>query len=143
MLEIYTDGAYHQQTGSGGWAWTTIGEVQRSRSGREETGGSPHNMEAIAVLEALQSLEDEKSVSVRTDCLVLVEKLEKARRTGGKLRTAATWQESFEKLTEAIERLEDAGVEVHIEWVKGHAECEGNRIADRLARTASKRRDQQ
>lgn len=101
-------------------------------------------MEAIAVLKALQSLNDEKSVSVRTDCLTLVQKLEKARRTGEKLRTAATWHESFEKLTEAIDRLESAGVEVHIEWVKGHADCEGNRIADRLARTASKKqRDQQ
>lgn len=38
---------------------------------------------------------------------------------------------AIEELFEHVNFLKDHGIQIHLQWVRGHGECEGNRMADR------------
>ncbi len=134
QVTVYTDGACSGNPGPGGWG--AILEYNGRR--RELSGGEKettnNRMELLAAISALSALKEPCAVTLYTDSQYFSNAINLGwlrewkrrgwRRKDGALKNPDLWQQL------------DALLETHrvkVEWVKGHAENEGNNRCDELA----------
>ena len=140
----YTDGACSGNPGPGGWGVllqaTKAGSIIKER---EYSGGESattnNRMEMIAAIKALESLSEPTCIHLYTDSKYLKNGItlwiRKWRANG--------WRTSNKKPvknSELWQRLDELCKEHDVEWnwLKGHADIEGNERADDLARRGMK-----
>ena len=134
-IKVYTDGACKGNPGPGGWGVY----IQSNEDEKELYGGNPettnNQMEMRAALEALKHLKDEYEViELYTDSNYLrqgiTEWIHKWKLNNW--RTAAKKPVANRDLWIEISDLNEK-MNVHWNWVKGHAGDPGNERADQLA----------
>ncbi len=139
-VAIYTDGACDPNPGAGGWAAL----LRYKGSDKKLTGSKPdttnNRMELTAAVQALQALKRPSRVDLFTDSEYLRRgitewlprwRARNWRRKGGALANVDLWQ----ALSAATQSHQ---IEWH--WVRGHAGDRNNRLVDRLARQAIRRK---
>lgn len=128
---VYTDGACIGNPGPGGWAaivYNGGGEPSSSISGGEaET--TNNRMELTAVIRALETLPQQNAVRVFTDSQYVQR---------GITEWIVNWRaKNFRKVKnpDLWRRLDSLaqGRNIDWQWVRGHADCKGNILADELA----------
>ncbi|AIL33058.1 ribonuclease HI [Basilea psittacipulmonis] len=133
-VEMWTDGACKGNPGPGGW-----GVLLKSGTHCKELCGGESNttnnrMELQAVIEGLNALKRPCSVTIYTDSQYvkngITSWLQNWKNNNWKTSTkkAVKNQDLWEALDQSCQRHKIQWV-----WVKGHADNEGNIIADRLA----------
>lgn len=144
VVEIHTDGACSGNPGPGGWA-----AILRWRGHEKEiSGGEPqttnNRMELTAAIRALESLKRPMRVRIHTDSQYLQrgigEWLEGWKRRGWRTadRKPVANRDLWQRLDELCRRHQVEWV-----WLRGHAGDPLNERADRLAREAIRRLQQQ
>ncbi len=138
-LLAYTDGACSGNPGPGGWG--VVLQAFRNKKlikQRELKGGAVHTtnnqMELTAAIKALEALKTESRIVLRTDSAYLRDGITKWIHDWKKKR----WKTSTGrpvKNEELWKRLDELGQRHSVEWqwVKGHANDQGNERADELA----------
>ncbi len=134
-VTIYTDGACSGNPGPGGWGAILL----YGRHRRELSGGAAdttnNRMELTGAITALEALNEPCAVELYSDSKYVIDALQKGWARGWKKRG---WIKSDKKpalntdLWEKLLALCDVH-EVHLHWVKGHAENEYNNRCDQLA----------
>ena len=136
-LYAYTDGACSGNPGPGGW-----GVLLRAMNGeeivkeRELSGGEAettnNQMELMAAIMALETLERPSTITVVTDSKYVMDGITKWIHSW----KAKNWTKKGLKNVELWQRLDAAQArhKVTWEWVKGHAGHPENERADELAR---------
>ena len=140
-VTIYTDGACSGNPGPGGWgailAWQ--GHEKELSGGAAAT--TNNRMELTAVLTALALLKEPCVVELYSDSKYVVDAIEKGWLYGWQKKgwikadkkpvlNVDLWQQLLPQL---------ARRQVHLHWVKGHAENEKNNRCDQLAVAESKK----
>ena len=140
-VTIYTDGACSGNPGPGGWgailAWQ--GHEKELSGGAAAT--TNNRMELTAVLTALALLKEPWVVELYSDSKYVVDAIEKGWLYGWQKKgwikadkkpvlNVDLWQQLLPQL---------ARHQVHLHWVKGHAENEKNNRCDQLAVAESKK----
>ena len=140
-VTISTDGACSGNPGPGGWgailAWQ--GHEKELSGGAAAT--TNHRMELTAVLTALALLKEPCVVELYSDSKYVVDAIEKGWLYGWQKKgwikadkkpvlNVDLWQQLLPQL---------ARHQVHLHWVKGHAENEKNNRCDQLAVAESKK----
>ena len=140
MMTAYTDGACSGNPGPGGWGVVlqaiNAGEIVKERELSGGAGETTNNqMELMAAISALETLERASSITVVTDSSYVKDGVSTWihgwKRNGWK--TAA---KKPVKNVELWQRLDAAQARHNVtwEWVKGHAGHPENERADALAR---------
>lgn len=134
LVTIYTDGACSGNPGPGGWGALLIFNDRKKEIFGHELNTTNNKMEIHASIAALQELKKACSVDIYTDSKYLQQGITQ----WIKKWKSNDWKKSDNKLVKNIElwQLLDKELEKHIvrwHWVKGHANNEGNIIADKLA----------
>ena len=140
-VTIYTDGACSGNPGPGGWgAILEWNGVEKELSGGENPTTN-NRMELLAVISALEKLNQSCIVELYSDSKYVIDSL-----TKGWLDSWIKngWRKADKKpvlnidLWERLLPLLDKH-EVHYHWVKGHAENEKNNRCDQMAVAESKK----
>jgi ribonuclease HI len=96
-------------------------------------------MEATAVLSALRSFRGASELTIATDSLHLVRKIDRVRSGASLGRCAASWRPLLRQIAQELARAGGEGRRVELVWVRGHSGDVGNTHADRLAGRAARR----
>ncbi len=140
-VTIYTDGACSGNPGPGGWgAILEWNGVEKELSGGENPTTN-NRMELLAVISALEKLNQSCIVEIYSDSKYVIDALTKGwltswikngwRKADKKpVLNVALWQ----RLLPLLEKHE-----MHYHWVKGHAENEKNNRCDQMAVAESKK----
>jgi ribonuclease HI len=134
IVEIYTDGACKGNPGPGGWGVL----LKRDGKLREFHGGEAHTtnnrMELIAVIRALEALEQGTRAQIHTDSQYVHLGISKWIRDW-KRRGWRTADKKPVKNVDLWHRLDELAGQHEIEWiwVRGHMGHAGNERADELA----------
>lgn len=140
-IDIYTDGACSGNPGPGGWgAILMYGGAKKELSGGEpET--TNNRMELMAVINALEALNQPCDVTLYTDSQYIVNAVEKGWaekwKSNGWMRTKkepAKNPDLWERLLKLMETHETKFI-----WVRGHAENEFNNRCDEMAVAESRK----
>lgn len=140
MIEIYTDGSCaFNPGGRGAWAFVLYenGQKKTTQSGVEETTTS-NRMEIMAIYKALEWVKfyyPRSEIKIYSDSILAVNCFnEKWQRKSNR----DLW-DKVEKIMpqETLFSKADPNFRISFYWVKGHADCEGNNEADRIANKAS------
>lgn len=133
-VEIYTDGACSGNPGPGGWGALLKYKDREKRISGSEKNTTNNRMEMQAAIEALRILKKPCKINLFTDSIYLKK---------GMTEWMHKWQSNnWRKGDNKLVKNADLWQELHIEtqkhsiiwnWVKGHADNEGNQIADQLA----------
>ena len=141
IVTIYTDGACSGNPGPGGWGaileWQ--GHEKELSGGEDQT--TNNRMELTAVLTALRLLKEPCTVELYSDSKYVVDAIDKGWLYGWQKKgwikadkkpvlNVDLWQQLLPEL---------ARHDVHLHWVKGHAENEKNNRCDQLAVAESKK----
>ena len=140
-VTIYTDGACSGNPGPGGWgAILEWNGVEKDRSG----GANPttnNRMELLAVISALEKLNQSCIVELYSDSKYVIDALTKGWLTSW---IKNGWRKAdkkavlnvdlWQRLLPLLEKHE-----MHYHWVKGHAENEKNNRCDQMAVAESKK----
>ena len=133
-MEIWTDGGCIGNPGKGGWSYViaTGGEPE---VGSGKDGSTTNNrMEMAAVIEALERVEPQDSLLIRSDSQYVVkgwsEWLKGWLRSGKKVKNADLW--------DRLRRAATRHGKVELAHVKGHAGNEMNERADAVANAAAR-----
>lgn len=140
-VNIYTDGACSGNPGPGGWgAILEFHGTEKELSGGEAQTTN-NRMELTAVIEALHALKEPCHVELYSDSKYFIDAVEKGWVYGWKKkgwiksdRKPALNTDLWEEILQLL-RIHD----VHLHWVKGHAENEKNNRCDQLAVAESKK----
>lgn len=116
--EIYTDGSFNDQTGSGGWAAAVV----HARSGNQ-SGTSSYEMELRAIVEAAKLVEAPCTIVSDHEGIIGV-----AQRGLRPFMCRSVWDELY---------AATAGKDVQFEW-RRRDQSLGQRIAHQLARAEAK-----
>ena len=134
-VTIYTDGACSGNPGPGGWgAILQYGPHEKELSGGEAQTTN-NRMELTAAIRALEALREPCIVELYTDSKYLCDAIEKGWVYGWRSRG---WIKPDKKpalnvdLWESLLALMETH-QVHLHWVRGHAENEYNNRCDQLA----------
>lgn len=140
-VEIFTDGSCIGNPGPGGWGAVLRWGGREKRIAGGEAATTNNRMELTAAIRALESLRGRRAVVLTTDSEYLrrgiTEWIDAWRRRGwraargGEIKNIDLWRR--------LGGLADAH-EIDWRWTKGHAACEGNQIADSLARDSARNR---
>ncbi|MFI3253135.1 MAG: ribonuclease HI [Eubacteriales bacterium] len=140
-VTIYTDGACSGNPGPGGWGAVLLyGDREKELSGGENPSTN-NRMEMMAVICALEALNQECVVELYSDSKYVIDAIEKGWAKGWKKNN---WLKSDKKpalnrdLWEKILDLLDFH-QVHTHWVKGHSTNHYNNRCDALAVAESKK----
>lgn len=137
-LHIYTDGACKGNPGTGGWAWILHSDNQFKGFCGNESDTTNNRMEMLAVLEALEFINTNKltdPTTIFTDSVYVQKGLSEWLANWKK----KNWQTSTKQpvknkdLWVRMDQLFTMLNNVQIQWVKGHANNQGNNIADMIA----------
>ena len=140
-VTIYTDGACSGNPGPGGWgailAWQ--GHEKELSGGAAAT--TNNRMELTAVLTALALLKEPCVVELYSDSKYVVDAIEKGWLYGWQKKG---WVKADKKPVLNVDLWQQllpqlAHHQVHLHWVKGHAENEKNNRCDQLAVAESKK----
>ena len=140
-VTIYTDGACSGNPGPGGWgailAWQ--GHEKELSGGAAAT--TNNRMELTAVLTALALLKEPCVVELYSDSKYVVDAIEKGWLYGWQKKG---WIKADKKTVLNVDLWQQllpqlARHQVHLHWVKGHAENEKNNRCDQLAVAESKK----
>ena len=134
-VTLYTDGACSGNPGPGGWgAILEFNGTEKELSGGESRTTN-NRMELTAVIEGLKALKEPCIVELYSDSKYVIDALEKGWAVGWRKRG---WKKADKKpalnsdLWAVLLDLCDLH-EVHLHWVKGHAENPYNNRCDELA----------
>ena len=134
-VTLYTDGACSGNPGPGGWAAILLyGNHKKELSGGEKNPTN-NRMELTGVIEGLRALNQPCIVELYSDSKYVIDALEKGWAVGWRKRG---WKKADKKpalnsdLWAVLLDLCDLH-EVHLHWVKGHAENPYNNRCDELA----------
>ena len=140
-ITIYTDGACSGNPGPGGWGAILEWQGHQKELSGGEAQTTNNRMELTAVLTALAILKEPCVVELYSDSKYVVDAIEKGWLYG--------WQKKgwikadkkpvlnvdlWQRLLPELKRHD-----VHLHWVKGHAENEKNNRCDQLAVAESKK----
>ena len=140
-VNIYTDGACSGNPGPGGWGAI----LEFNGKEKELSGGEPqttnNRMELTAVIEALKALKEPCQVELYSDSKYFIDAVDKGWVYGWKKKG---WIKSDKKPALNVDLWEEILSllhihDVHLHWVKGHAENEKNNRCDELAVAESKK----
>ncbi len=136
---IYTDGACMGNPGPGGWGAVLEYAGKRQMISGAEQHTTNNRMELMAAIAALSTLKEACVVHLYTDSKYVQQgitawlpnwqKRQWRTASGAPVKNQDLWQQ----LTHATERHQ-----IDWRWVKGHAGCPGNELADQLATEAAK-----
>lgn len=140
-VTIYTDGACSGNPGPGGWgAILEWNGVEKELSGGENPTTN-NRMELLAVISALEKLNQSCIVELYSDSKYVIDALTKGWLTSW---IKNGWRKAdkkpvlnvdlWQRLLPLLERHE-----MHYHWVKGHAENEKNNRCDQMAVAESKK----
>ena len=139
-VTIYTDGACSGNPGPGGWgAILEWNGVEKELSGGENPTTN-NRMELLAVISALEKLNQSCIVELYSDSKYVIDALTKGWLTSW---IKNGWRKADKKavlnvdLWQRLLLLEKH--EMHYHWVKGHAENEKNNRCDQMAVAESKK----
>lgn len=137
---IYTDGACSGNPGPGGWGVVLkYKNIEKELSGREEHTTN-NRMELTAVIKALAALKKSCKVFLHSDSSLIINAFNEKWLERWKKKDWKTKSNNDRRNKDLWLKILEL-VELHdITWikVKGHADDEYNKRADRLARKASK-----
>ena len=140
-VTIYTDGACSGNPGPGGWGAILEWQGHEKELSGGEAQATNNRMELTAVLTALSLLKEPCIVELYSDSKYVVDAIDKGWLYG--------WQKKgwikadkkpvlnvdlWQRLLPELKRHD-----VHLHWVKGHAENEKNNRCDQLAVAESKK----
>ena len=141
IVTIYTDGACSGNPGPGGWGAILEWQGHEKELSGGEAQTTNNRMELTAVLTALSLLKEPCIVELYSDSKYVVDAIDKGWLYG--------WQKKgwikadkkpvlnvdlWQRLLPELKRHD-----VHLHWVKGHAENEKNNRCDQLAVAESKK----
>ncbi|MGI9338886.1 MAG: ribonuclease HI [Gammaproteobacteria bacterium] len=129
VAEVYTDGACIGNPGPGGWAAVILINGKQQALSGFEPDTTNNRMELTAVIRALQKLPEQCALCLFTDSQYVQR---------GMTEWIGNWRKNdFRKVKNPdLWRQLDAlanGRNIDWQWVRGHADCPGNILADRLA----------
>ena len=127
--DVYTDGACIGNPGPGGWAAVIYANDKRDELSGFESCTTNNRMELTAVIRVLEKLPQQCALRLFTDSQYVQR---------GMTEWIGNWRKSnFRKIKNPdLWRQLDAlanGRTIDWRWVRGHSECAGNILADRLA----------
>jgi len=131
---VYTDGSCDPNPGPGGWAAIIIDEGREMLLKGSEKNSTNNRMELTAALEALKSIDPQKSILIYTDSQYLKNGVEswlkdwQARnwkRKGGQLMNVDLWKEMAAQIDKR---------KISWKWIRGHVGNPCNERVDRIAR---------
>lgn len=133
-VEIYTDGACSGNPGPGGWGALLIFKDNRKEIFGHQLETTNNQMEMQAAISALQSLKTACKINIYTDSKYVQQGITQWIFAWQK----NNWRKSDNKPVKNVELWQNLQHEIEKHdiiwsWVKGHAQNEGNIIADRLA----------
>jgi ribonuclease HI len=134
LVKIYTDGACSGNPGPGGWGALLIFNEHRKEIFGHQLETTNNQMEVQAAISALQLLKKSCKVELYTDSKYVQQGVTEWMPNWQK----NNWRKSDNKPVKNIDLWQNLQQEVEKHdiiwyWVKGHANNEGNNIADRLA----------
>ena len=140
-VTIYTAGACSGNPGPGGWGAILEWQGHEKELSGGEAQTTNNRMELTAVLTALRLLKEPCTVELYSDSKYVVDAIDKGWLYGWQKKgwikadkkpvlNVDLWQQLLPLLTRH---------DVHLHWVKGHAENEKNNRCDRLAVAESKK----
>ena len=140
-ITIYTDGACSGNPGPGGWGAILEWQGHQKELSGGEAQTTNNRMELTAVLTALRLLKEPCTVELYSDSKYVVDAIDKGWLYGWQKKgwikadkkpvlNVDLWQQLLPEL---------ARHDVHLHWVKGHAENEKNNRCDQLAVAESKK----
>ncbi len=140
-VTIYTDGACSGNPGPGGWGAVLLyGEKEKELSGGENPSTN-NRMEMMAVICALEALNQECVVELYSDSKYVIDAIEKGWAKGWQKnnwlksdKKPALNRDLWEKILVLLEKHQ-----VHTHWVKGHSTNHYNNRCDALAVAESKK----
>ena len=140
-VTIYTDGACSGNPGPGGWGAILEWQGHEKELSGGEVQTTNNRMELTAVLTALRLLKEPCTVELYSDSKYVVDAIDKGWLYGWQKKG---WIKADKKPVLNVDlwqRLlpELARHDVHLHWVKGHAENEKNNRCDQLAVAESKK----
>ena len=141
IVTIYTDGACSGNPGPGGWGAILEWQGHEKELSGGEAQTTNNRMELTAVLTALRLLKEPCIVELYSDSKYVVDAIDKGWLYGWQKKgwikadkkpvlNVDLWQQLLPEL---------ARHDVHLHWVKGHAENEKNNRCDQLAVAESKK----
>ena len=134
-VTLYTDGACSGNPGPGGWAAILLYGNHRKELSGGEKNTTNNRMELTGVIEGLRALNQSCIVELYSDSKYVIDALEKGWAVGWR---KLGWKKADKKpalnsdLWAVLLDLCDLH-EVHLHWVKGHAENPYNNRCDELA----------
>lgn len=138
MVDIYTDGACSGNPGPGGWGVVILLPQSKKQISGSENETTNQRMELMAVIKALEVLNEPTNVKIHTDSAYVMNAFEQ--------NWFDNWQKNGWKNSrgkpvanrDLWQRLLDLVSQHEVEWVKvkGHSGDKYNEEADRLAKEA-------
>ncbi len=140
-VTIYTDGACSGNPGPGGWGAILEWQGHEKELSGGEAQTTNNRMELTAVLTALGLLKEPCTVELYSDSKYVVDAIDKGWLYGWQKKG---WIKADKKPVLNVDLWQQllpllASHDVHLHWVKGHAENEKNNRCDQLAVAESKK----
>lgn len=134
LVKIYTDGACSGNPGPGGWGALLMFNGHKKEIFGHQLETTNNQMEVQAAISALQLLKKACKVELYTDSKYLQQGVVEWMPNWQK----NNWRKSDNKPVKNVDLWQNLQQEIQKHdiiwyWVKGHANNEGNNIADRLA----------
>ena len=140
-VTIHTDGARSGNPGPGGWSAILEWQGHEKELSGGEAQTTNNRMELTAVLTALRLLKEPCTVELYSDSKYVVDAIDKGWLYGWQKKG---WIKADKKPVLNVDLWQQllpllARHDVHLHWVKGHAENEKNNRCDQLAVAESKK----
>lgn len=142
-IEVYTDGACTKNGKKGSRAGIGVffpDDPKKNYSGTlKGTIQTNNRAELYAIVKALELANSDKNIRIYTDSMYAYNSINKYMKNwlvnGWKLSNGKSVKnrDLFEELYYLMEKRKSMNLLVIIQWVKGHSNCYGNIIADKLA----------
>ena len=140
---VYTDGSQEVDqnnipTGTGaGWVLNWVGSWHQKQGISLGKTTEVYDAEAIAMLEGLKQALKSPMARVAPGIHICLDNLGVARNAGGIPKSSS--QKAFRQFRDLAEGWLQTGKELTVQWIPGHAEIEGNELADQEAKKYAKR----
>lgn len=118
MLKAYIDGSCINHTGEGGWGVVLFGLGKRKSYQGRVSRTNNNRMELTAAIEVLSRLPAHSTITIYSDSMYVVSR--------------KPCEADLDLWT--VLGILSEGHTIDYQWVKGHADCQFNKRADRLAR---------
>jgi len=143
LIQVYTDGAYNWETGTGGYGAVIfmrkggMNKMRKYASTISYVDTTNNRMEIRGILAAIKRIDSGYDIDIYTDseyCEKIVKKLRKNFRDLPKAN-----KDLWKLVADQLMKHWNGGSYINISWIRGHSGNTFNEMADRLADTGSKR----